>query len=343
MWARILLPLAVTLLAACSDELVVVTPSSTVTVEATPSRVRSTPQPTETAPIESLPPVLKPTATSQPTATATPLRNYPDNWRLFGDQRFGLQIAAPESWVNLTGELRHAETFDQLGPKVLLLADRPETGRHLLSGDPLDEGIFVFAFFDDAADKEASPTERLLESLAAAEIEEITEDNIFLTEGNDSSGAFVDIKVDPLNIFPVNEEPLQLRLLSLAKSDTGEKVIFLLGASESNLESYNNLIDDILDTITLPPTPNRVRSRLEGGEPVNESLEKGIADLWTFSSANGNFATITLIPEEGTVDLTLNLIDPDGNILTSMDNGYAGDIEVLTDVLLPADGNYELK
>jgi len=355
MWARILLLLALTLLAACSDDPVGPIPSTSVTVEREPTRVRSTPQladlPAIDLPTRDLEPTptfqLTPTATATATATITvtipPSRSYPNNWRLFGDQRFGLQLAAPESWVNLTGDLRHAETFDQLGPKVLLLADSPETGRHLLNGDPLGEGMFVFAFFDSAASIEATPAERLFEFVVAAEIEDITEDNISLFEVDDGAGAFVEIKVDPLNIFPINEDPLQLRLLSLVKGETSEKVIFLLGASENNDESYDELVDDLMGTISLPPTHNRVRSRLGGGEPVHESLEKGIADLWPFSSANGNYATITLTPEEGTVDLTLNLIDPDGNILASIDNGYAGDIEVLTDVLLPADGNYVIE
>ncbi len=226
---------------------------------------------------------------------------------------------------------------------MLLLADFPETGRNLLNGTPLGQGLFVFAFFDSSASAEIAPIDRLLEFVAAADIEVITKDDVTRFEFNDGDGAFIDLEADLLNIFPINEDTLHFRLLSLAKSDTGEKVIFILGASESNEGSYDELIDIIMDTFTLPPTNNRVRGRLGGGGPVNDSLEKGIADLWTFNSLGGNYATITLKPDEGIVDLTLNLIDPDGNILTSMDNGYAGDIEVLTDVSLPTAGNYVIE
>lgn len=345
-----MLLLAVMFLTACLDDPASDIPlSPTATVERGPTRQRSTPQPADSPPLESRPPgngttpAAKPPPTPTTTATITPSRNYPDDWRLFGDQRFGLQIAAPESWVNLTGELRHTETFDQLGPKVLLIADLPESGRNLLSGTPLGQGMFVFAFFDSSASAEITPADRLLEYAAAAEIEDITEDDVSRFDFNDGAGAFIDLKADLLNIFPINEDMLQLRLLSLARSDSDEKAIFVLGASESNEETYDELIDNIMDTITLPPTNNRVRGRLGGSGPVNDSLEKGIADLWTFNSPNGNYATITLKPDEGIVDLTLNLIDPDGNILTSVDNGYAGDIEVLTDVLLPTAGNYVIE
>jgi hypothetical protein len=96
----------------------------------------------------------------------------------------------------------------------------------------------------------------------------------------------------------------------------------------------------MVETITTVPLRATVAGHIDSGTIMNGNLTNSNNDLWTFNGNGGRYATITLTPEEENVDLTLSLIDPSGNVLVSIDNGFAADLETLTDILLPEDGTY---
>jgi hypothetical protein len=83
-----------------------------------------------------------------------------------------------------------------------------------------------------------------------------------------------------------------------------------------------------------------VGQQIESGSQVKGELTANARQFWPFNSPGGQYATIALAPEDDDIDLTLLLIDPGGNIVTSMDAGYAGDLELLTDVPLVENGTY---
>ncbi len=80
-----------------------------------------------------------------------------------------------------------------------------------------------------------------------------------------------------------------------------------------------------------------------GGDQVQGTLSNALDNIWTFTFEGGDYATITLTPENDDIDLTLTLIDPAGNAMITVDDGYAGESEVLSDVLLTESGAYTIE
>jgi hypothetical protein len=95
-----------------------------------------------------------------------------------------------------------------------------------------------------------------------------------------------------------------------------------------------------MEMVDLPHSRDRVLGNVESGEIVSGNLIGNITDIWTFSGQEGLFTTISLTPGDTRMDLTLTLIDPRGQVLFVMDDGYEGDSEALTDVLLQETGTY---
>ncbi len=335
-WIMVLLFCLGMVAAACSSDLATETPviQQTTEIPLTP-RIRSE------EPVNDLPGQEDPTRFPQLAATPIPLPSMPGDWQLLGDPRFGLQLATPRSWINLTGEIRLSEPFNQFGPRILFLVDNPETGRNIVSGGTPGDGAFIFGFLDNSGSDESAPERFLMDILAAASLDDETTISTLVI--NDLQAAMVDVDKDPLNIILVNEEPVHLRLISITAINDGDRATFFVGAGDGGQYDDYDLLMEIIESGIYPPANNRIRGHLIGGEPVGEILEKGITDLWTFNATPGTYATISVTPEDNTVDLTLNLIDPTGNVVSSIDNGYAGDVEVMTDIQLGASGNYVIE
>lgn len=176
--------------------------------------------------------------------------------------------------------------------------------------------------------------------MAAAEFE-----NQLLSEPveliiNGMPGAMIDLPADPLNLFPLMQQPWRHRLLVLRGSENSTLAVFLIGTPSQDWENQEVLVDEMLTTISLPETKTNINGQLANGEQANGVLREDFSDIWTFNGESGRFATITVTPEDNRIDLTLTLVDPHGNILASVDTAYAGDLEVMTDLLLPYDGTY---
>jgi hypothetical protein len=280
------------------------------------------------------------TPSPRPTLTPTPQSTPAANWQVFGDERLGLRISAPVSWADMTASLRVSEAFGHFGPRLLLLTDSTETGLDLFNGPAREEGVFVFGFIGSPLSTEIQPITALNDILEAAEIEGQLISGPVEIAVNGMSGAMVDLSTDPLGLFPLMQQSWRHRLLVLRGIENGNLAVFLIGSPPEDWDNHRALVEEMLATISLPETKTNINGQLANGEQANGVLREDFSDIWTFNGESGRFATVTVTPEDSQIDLTLTLVDPLGNILASVDTAYAGDLEVMTDLLLPYDGTY---
>ncbi|MCI0394931.1 MAG: PPC domain-containing protein [Chloroflexi bacterium] len=332
------------LTAACNAPGPEATPTATV-------RATTNPLPTE-PPITAAAPRLTPSRTPpRPTNTPPAARRLPTNWRLFGNERFGLQAAAPQSWVDVGGLFRASAQSSQVGPRLLFLANSRETGERLLAGSGLDEQAgFIFGFATEPAGLggpsipvETDPSHILTQFLSQAGATGPTGTPLPAVVPltiNDVPAAYADTSQLPLPLFPLPAQEWRIRVVLLLKLGTEAPAIFLLGAPAENWPAIQETFEAAMATIMLPDSNSNVREHLAGSDQTNGELEKGRRDVWTFNGESGRYATISLTPEDSSIDLTLALIDPSGKVVISADNGFAGDLEALTDVLLVESGTY---
>ena len=73
--------------------------------------------------------------------------------------------------------------------------------------------------------------------------------------------------------------------------------------------------------------------------PASLSFPEDSEQIWFFAGAEDNVVTITAVPDSAT-DIGLELIGPDGEILTELDDFGGGETEELADASLPASGLY---
>lgn len=333
--AWIIIPLILLLLAACDSPAEVeetATPATTVTT--TPTIVPAatqTPRPTATFP-----------ATATPTATATPEQqmNIPAGWMQFGNERFGFLVAAPQSWVDWTWALRDAGTVERFGPRLLMIADSQTSAEQIMGGTGPGQGAYAFGFLNPTVEGTTTAASAIEDLLADLDLETelLTEPEEITVNGME--GVMVDVSRDPLSLFPALANPQTVRLITLLDEEAGALITFLMAASPENWTGYQETFGTMVETITSVSLQVAVVGHLDSGTAVNGSLRDSTRDVWTFNGRSGQYASITLTPEEENVDLTLTLIDPSGNVLVSIDNGYAADLETLTDVVLPEDGTY---
>ena len=304
------------------------TPSPTVEATATQS---PTPRPTATTPA---------TFTPTPTTTPEPQMVIPAGWALYGSERFGLLATAPQSWIDWSWALRDAGAIERFGPHLLLIADSQETAERIMSGTGPEQGAYAFGFLDPSGEGTASAEQALTDLIADLdpETEIITEPTN--TTVNGLEGVFVDISRDPLNLFPALIEPQTLRLTMLRDDESGALITFLMATGVDNWANHRETFETMMETITYVPLRATVVGHIDSGTLVNGSLESSAKNIWTFNGRSDHYVSITLTPEEANIDLTLTLIDPSGNVLVSIDNGFAADPESLTDILLSEDGTY---
>lgn len=330
-----LISLLLLLLAACN---------SPAEVEETPTPAPATAVPTA-VPTTTQPPTPRPTATFPPTltpvSTVTPEQQMfiPAGWAPLGSERFGLLVAAPQSWIDWTWALRDAGAIERFGPYLLLIADSQGTAEQIMSGTGPGQGAYAFGHLNPSS--EGTTAEAALNELLAG----FDPENEILTQPaaitvNGMEGRIVDLSRDPLGLFPALAEPQTIRLITLMDDESGALMTFLMAAGTEGWAGHQETFGTMLETITTPPLRSTVAGHIDSGTTVNGSLGNSTNDIWTFNGRSGRYATITLTPEEGNVDLTLSLIDPSGNVLVSIDNGYAADPESLTDILLTEDGTY---
>jgi hypothetical protein len=64
--------------------------------------------------------------------------------------------------------------------------------------------------------------------------------------------------------------------------------------------------------------------------------------VWTFGGLNGDIINITLRPTSPSRDLVFSLVDPQGNIVLTVDSALSGLPERLIAFTLPGDGDWTI-
>lgn len=321
-----------------------------------------TPQATAVTQLATLTPTAAVTAVPQPPPNPTPLPTsiYADNWRRVGGAAAGMEIGMPAEWVNLSGTLDLPTATNPWGLSVLLLADSDRTGRSLLAGKSLREGAFSAGLVANQAVSASDPV-RDLNQLISDQGTAVTPLNaaqsITTTASSGViSGAAIDITGDPLGFFSSGGDELRARLLLFPSKNSSQPddpvaILFLLSAPAVQWNQFaatfeqmtqSIVIHDVQAGYALSGGAANVLGDLTTAYGVNGNLQSGARDIWTFLVEEARYATISLSPDDTdpNLDLAMTVINPSGQTISRSDSGYAGDTEIISDLLLTENGRY---
>jgi hypothetical protein len=223
---------------------------------------------------------------------------------------------------------------------MILLTNNEATADKLLSGQPFEQGSLVFGFTTESIRPGTRPEEALSDLLSAAESEGLIPIAVESTLVRGMPAAYVDLAYDPMGIFASYPESMRFRVLMVISPEAGLPAVFVIGSPADDWISQRDTFIAISELIYLPETGSNAFEHMYAGDLVQGTLEGALDNIWTFTAEAGSFATISLTPEDDNVDLTLTLIDPAGDVLFTVDDGYAGELEVLTDIPLTESGTY---
>ncbi len=303
-------------------------------------------------------------ATKVPPSLPTPLpTDEPDAWLRVGSEVTGVQLSIPPDWVNLSGALDAVTATNPLGLVVLLTSDTERTGSALLAGKGSGEGAYAAGLITNLASTSDDPTmalSSLVEQLIGVEVSLPQVSSMASQingQGRTVGGAFIDIEGTAV-IFPdsVNQR-MRTRLLYFPLQDTEggtpKQAVFVFSADVDEWASYESVFNQMQNEVVVYDfleddlVINDGRSNIEGSlgqtDVVNGRLEANVSDIWTFSAESNQYATITISPDDRDIDLILKLIDPNGRTVTQIDNAFAGDTEVVLDLLLTESGMYVIE
>jgi hypothetical protein len=276
---------------------------------------------------------------------AQPSLMLPRGWKDVGSEAVGVQLAVPASWVDVASLSPDQVQAGALAPHSLLFADSAATGSALLAGERIERGAFVIAMVTGlSAGQEwlgnhPIAAMRAFGSTDSSDPAHVGEISSLNQAG--LKGAYVDIDHDPFGVLPVPANGLRLRLVTLTAPETGSSAILLLAAPADQWQEQTKTFTSIAETVILHEVDVvTLLGTLASGDSVNGRLSKAATDIWAFEGESGRYATITVTPLDSSIDLTLALVNSTGRTLESVDNGYAGDREVLADVLLRQDDDY---
>lgn len=316
------------------------------TPDAAPGKETAAP-PKATNPVNALPTGLPATAVS--------------GWRILGSEKTGLQLTVPPDWVNLTGAIDTAVATNQLGLIVLLTADSEQTGSRLLAGEPLESGAYAAALISRLDLPPNTPQTTLARLVAEFNLTPANGDPVPViisnAAGGQIPGAYVDLIGSPLPLSQSNAPELRTRLYLFTSALGGAvgqqtQAMFLLTAPAAAWEQYAAEFARMADSLIMHNIYNKyilsdgsanVVGSLGEQDMVNGRLEADVKDVWTFRLEEPRYATISVTPEDKALDFTWTLYSPTGQTIAAVDNGYAGDAEVMTDQLLTDTGLYVIE
>ena len=278
-----------------------------------------------------------------------------DAWPAIGSDRAGLALAIPPGWSNLTDQIGPA-IDNRLGINLLFAADSERTGLSLLAGKPFGSGAYLTGLIVSPATPAADPATALIELLAGAAPAAVRLTPIApIASANGVGGFVVDVGDGPigLNVAEAGDLRTRVALFALPSAEGAGGlawIALLLSASAYVWPQYVPVFERILASAEVfPVRPGQpaqegnvvVRGDLQGDSvEVSATLERGVSDLWTFTTGGGRYASLYLRPEEAHLDLSLTLLGPERQTIAHIANGFSGATEVVTDVLLPQPGVY---
>ena len=281
---------------------------------------------------------FKPTPTPPAKPTPAPTSFLLSNWEIVGDETYGMQMAIPADWADMSGDIQLDTTNlkSPVGLISLFAANNPRSGTALLAGKEIQAGAFAAGLvtnLDLTADNPVSSLQMLVTHLGV-ENRMVSEMTPITIDG--TPGAFVDVLGNPV-IFPDgNGQNLVTRIYLLAQTvgqENEESVqpLFLFSTTLPDWERYLPFFMQMVDTIrvfaldqevTLSAGSLLVAGELVSGQSVNGRLDSGVKDVWTFSVTEPVYTSIILDPAADNLDLTLSLSDPLGQTISSIDTGY---------------------
>jgi hypothetical protein len=298
----------------------------------------------------------KPTPTPPAKPTPAPTSNFLHNWEFIGDESNGMRLAMPADWADMSGDIQLDTTAlnSQFGLISLFAANNPRTGMALLAGKEIQNGAFAAGLLLSQplpAEDAFSAMEMMLADLQAENrmVSEITP--VSLAAGD---GVYVDVLGNPA-LFPEGAgQNLVTRIYLLpgtsVDGETGPvPAMFIFSTTLPDWERYLPLFAQMADSIevfgggqdvVLSEGRLVVAGELENGAQVNGRLDAAANDIWTLNVTDPVYVSLILRPEADNLDLILTLIDPSGQTMMSVDNGFAGDTETANDVLLTQTGIY---
>ncbi|MBE2222982.1 MAG: PPC domain-containing protein [Anaerolineae bacterium] len=299
---------------------------------------------------------LKPTLTPPAKPTPAPTSFLLNNWKIIGDETYGMQMAIPADWADMSGDVQLDTTSlkSPVGLISLLAANNPRTGIALLADKEIQAGAFTAGLMTNLEMPSDNPVAALqtLVDYLGAENRMVSE--IIPVAVNGVPGAYVDVLGNPVLFPDGNGQNLVTRIYLLAQAvgegdEAGFQPLFLFSTKLPDWERYLPFFMQIVDTIRLFTLEREVvlgegrllvAGELENGVVTNGRLDSGVKDVWTFSVAEPLYTSLILNPAADNLDLTLTLFDPLGQTINSFDNGFAGDIETAADLYLTQTGVY---
>lgn len=309
-----------------------------------------------------LTPTPLPTFTPPPEPTPLPTAE-PDAWLQIGNNATGLQLAIPPEWVNLSASFDTATAANPLGLTVLLTTDSARTGERLLAGKGVGTGAFATGIISNLMLESEIPTEGLQEIVGqflpnkTAVSSPLPLRSMPLNNVPSVNGAFVDVEGTAV-IFPDSTQVTMRTRIAFFPLPTPApdmdpiQAIYMFTAEASTWAQYEDTFLQMMDSIIVHNlyqdiVINDGRANVLGSlgeqDVANGRLEAGVHDLWTFTTNNGRYATITLSADNKDIDLTFSLIGPTGQTLERVDNGFAGDTELLIDWVIAESGTYVIE
>jgi hypothetical protein len=299
---------------------------------------------------------LKPTPTPPPKPTPAPTSFLLNNWEIIGDETYGMQMAIPADWADMSGDIQLDTTAlkSPVGLISLLAANNPRTGTALLADKEIQAGAFVAGLMTNLEMPSDNPVAALQMLVMYVGAEERKVSEITPVVINGVPGAFVDVLGNPILFPDRNGQNLVTRIYLLAQEvgEENEEVfqpLFLFSTKLPDWERYLPFFMQMVETIRVFALDREVMlgegrlhvaGELKNGVVANGRLDSGVKDVWTFSVTEPVYTSITLNPAADNLDLTLNLFDPLGQTISSIDNGFAGDIETVADLYLTQTGVY---
>lgn len=81
---------------------------------------------------------------------------------------------------------------------------------------------------------------------------------------------------------------------------------------------------------------------IEIGEVIMGELPAGGTQIWTFNGTAGQVVSVIFTPSVDDLDGVLAVYDPAGAVLISLDEGFSGDAEIISGLVLPTAGQYSI-
>ncbi|MBX7254528.1 MAG: PPC domain-containing protein [Candidatus Promineofilum sp.] len=296
------------------------------------------------SPLETSPPVF----VSSPAAPATT-----EDGRLLGSDRAGLSLRIPADWIDLTAQSNIPAMGNRLGINLVFAADSERTGRSLLAGKAFARGAYVSGLLVAPGAATADPAAALTDLLRAAAPTAVPlTAPADVVSANGVAGIALEVADGPIGVNAAATELRTRVVLYRPEADSASPswVVLLLSASTSRWPAVAPLFDAMLASVRVgaggPGAVAQagrivVRGQLAGeGDSAGATLEPAVSDLWTFAAAANQYVSLALAATEPQLDLALTLLGPDRQTIARVDNGYAGAMETVTDLLLAQPGAY---